>query len=393
MIKIFQYADFNFDVGAYQRIRKTIALRLDPMKFQTIAFGRNHGYPRHVRTISPYVRSKGFRRVCRMIGRTINFTKGHIRGSTLILDNLKSNLPSYPYSSTLDLIPVVLKNEHLANINIFHSITFPVCILLLSFLKTRNPDVKHILTVHLFHQNPFGRRMQRHEPYFTATKILARSAHIVTAVSEHTKRQVENAFNVDCQVIHDGVDTTFFKPKEHKTPSERLKILYLGRLEVRKRPHYVARLAKIFPQCDFIIHGKAGYPMLWQESEKVSNLTINTHVVSFEDLREIYRNSDIFLFPSIHEGLPNVVLEAMASGLPVICSNAISLPEMVDHGKNGFLCNNLREFKDNLQYLIQDESLRKKFSENSRKKALSFDWSRIVPQWEKLYEEVVSSYY
>jgi len=127
-----------------------------------------------------------------------------------------------------------------------------------------------------------------------------------------------------------------------------------------------------------------------KEKNELKNLWLDTSSLSAEGMRELYRMADMFMFPSIHEGLPNAVLEAMASGLPILASNATSHSELVKHGVNGFLCRNLEQFKEYLKYLIEDENLRKNFAVKSRKKALSFDWNVIIPQWEKLYQRVLS---
>lgn len=60
---------------------------------------------------------------------------------------------------------------------------------------------------------------------------------------------------------------------------------------------------------------------------------------SYDRIEEIYRSSDVFCLPSLYEGYPNVVVEAMASGLPVICSNCYENPYIVEDGVNGFLFN------------------------------------------------------
>ena len=59
------------------------------------------------------------------------------------------------------------------------------------------------------------------------------------------------------------------------------------------------------------------------------------------DIEEKYRNSDVFCLPSIYEGFPNVLCEAMSCGLPVLCSNVCDNPMIVENNKNGLLFNPL----------------------------------------------------
>lgn len=86
-----------------------------------------------------------------------------------------------------------------------------------------------------------------------------------------------------------------------------------------------------------------------------------------EELAEIYRASDMFVFPSRNEGLGNVILEAMACGLPVIVSQLPVLEKVVTHGENGFLIpvNDVSGLKDTILTLISEPSLAQKIGQNA----------------------------
>lgn len=233
--------------------------------------------------------------------------------------------------------------------------------------------------VHTFHGVPiFDQKC-----YFSG-KILSRKADVVISVSKYCALLVKRCYGVDSKIIYNGVDTNFFRPQIHH--NSRLKILFVGRFRKIKRPWYVIKLAKEFPQCDFLIYG-LDYPlgpMLKQISRNLRNVKINPFT-SHEKLRYVYSNSDIFFYPSIYEGFSLSVLEAAASGLPIVCSNAASLPEFVEHGEEGFLFNNYKEAKTALSYLIEDESARREMGKNSRSLSFDFDWSKIAEQYEQLY--------
>jgi len=211
-------------------------------------------------------------------------------------------------------------------------------------------------------------------------------ADVVRAVSKSTAQIAERQYNVDSIVIHDGIDTRVFKPKKHY--NERLQILFAGRYVEFKHPHYVIKLARYFPQCDFVLYGSGDLRnSLVAGASKLKNVKVNSPV-PHQRMPSIYANSDIFLFPSVREGWSTVVLEAFACGLPVVCFNTSSLPELVQHGKSGLLANDLREMREHLEHLIEDEEDRRRFSRGARERALEFEWDIIARKWAKLFEQV-----
>jgi glycosyltransferase involved in cell wall biosynthesis len=262
---------------------------------------------------------------------------------------------------------------------IIHTIADPPALPLRWIRRMSDFNGKHIVTIHGM---PFNRKQN-----YVVGKLLCKDADAVISVSKHTAQDVKKYYNVDSRVIYNGVDTKFFVPKEHH--NNRLKILFVGRFRKIKRPWYIIKLAKEFPQCDFYLFGNPHPlgPILEKMSSGLKNVFIKGFI-SHKMLKEIYCCSDVFLFPSVSEGCPLSVLEAMASGLPIICSNSSSLPEIVENGKEGLLFNDYKEAKENLSYLIEDENIRKTFSKNAREKALKFDWDIIAKQYSVLYEEI-----
>jgi phosphatidylinositol alpha 1,6-mannosyltransferase len=97
------------------------------------------------------------------------------------------------------------------------------------------------------------------------------------------------------------------------------------------------------------------------------------------DLAVWYASSDVFVFPSTTETLGNVVLEAMASGLPPVVVNRGGPPELVEHGRTGFVArgNDPADLADALQPLLEDAALRRSVGEAARAAALEYDWDRI----------------
>ena len=101
--------------------------------------------------------------------------------------------------------------------------------------------------------------------------------------------------------------------------------------------------------------------------------------------------ADVFVSSSLYEGFPNVVLEAMVAGLPVIASKVGGLPEIIKDGENGFLVEpkNPELITEKVLLLLGDEELRKRISRNNRKKAKGYSWESVVERLEEVYRSLL----
>lgn len=177
----------------------------------------------------------------------------------------------------------------------------------------------------------------------SALKEIARQADTVTAVSEHTAETVRKHLGIDPKVIYNGVDTEWFHP-HYDRPAlfddyglKEPVFLYVGSMEQRKRPGHVLAAAEAIPEGSFLLIGDG--PMLDDLRERagdLNNVLLPGRIAKYK-LPAIYANARALVFPTVREGCPNVVLESMASGTPVIGYRATSMPELVDHGESGLL--------------------------------------------------------
>jgi len=259
----------------------------------------------------------------------------------------------------------------------------PSDFILSSLCKIKDPRIKQVVHTTFSTSRVDGGTLWN---YLSGISMY-KEADVIVAVSDYVKRSLKKYHSIESQVIYNGVDTEFFHPEPHH--NERIRVLYVGRLQYFKRPLYITKLAKDFPQLDFSIYGDGPLkPKLEGVSHNLKNFTIHSFT-PHEKLKHVYSNSDIFLFPSIFEGFSCSMLEAAASGLPIIASNAASMPEFIEHGREGFLFRNYEQAKKFLSYLIDDENTRKDFSNHARIKSLKFDWKVIATQYSNLYKRLV----
>jgi sugar transferase (PEP-CTERM/EpsH1 system associated) len=111
------------------------------------------------------------------------------------------------------------------------------------------------------------------------------------------------------------------------------------------------------------------------------------------DIPELLRCFDIFVQTSIFEGMSNTILEAMASGLPIVATDTGGNPEVVSNGENGVLVpvGGVRELSVALQRYLSDPMLRKKHGSNSRARSVDcFDLSLMAARYAAMYETLAS---
>jgi len=202
--------------------------------------------------------------------------------------------------------------------------------------KLRNRNVAHVHTFRV-DVDPDGKF---NTSVFTE---LARQADTVTAVSEHTAKTVREHVGIDPKVIYNGVDTEWFHP-HYDRPAlfdeyelDEPVFLYVGSMEQRKQPDHVLAAAEATPEGSFLLIGDG--PMLDDLRGRAGNLdnVLLPGRIAKDRLPAIYANARALVFPTVREGCPNVVLESMAAGTPVIGYRATSMPELVDHGETGLL--------------------------------------------------------
>jgi glycosyltransferase involved in cell wall biosynthesis len=101
------------------------------------------------------------------------------------------------------------------------------------------------------------------------------------------------------------------------------------------------------------------------------------------------RISDIFVLPSLSEGFPNVILEAMAAGLPIVTTNFEGSSEIVEDGVNGFIVQtkNPKALADSIAEILDDFNVKQSMSARNREAVAKYDWGNIIIHLEKIYDQ------
>jgi glycosyltransferase involved in cell wall biosynthesis len=122
--------------------------------------------------------------------------------------------------------------------------------------------------------------------------------------------------------------------------------------------------------------------------------TVFTGYLRGDALSRAYASSDVFLFPSDTETFGNVTLEAMASGLPTVCADAVGSRDLVTDGTTGFLCppGDANAFADAVQRLVTDAETRQDMAAAALERAQAFAWDAILARMNDYYDEVLAAH-
>jgi len=207
-------------------------------------------------------------------------------------------------------------------------------------------------------------------------------------------------------VICSGIELNKFKDlplnekqnlkKELGIPENSLIVGTLGRLVPVKGPEFLVEAAKHiiskYPDTFFVFTGD-GYlrPDL---KKKALNFGLKENIIFLgwrDDGAKILSLYDVFILPSLNEGMGRVLVEAMALGKPIVASRIGGIPDLVTHGKNGFLVppKDPEELAKYIQILIEDREKREKMGLSGKKIAMHFSAENMVEKIEKLYKELL----
>lgn len=140
-------------------------------------------------------------------------------------------------------------------------------------------------------------------------------------------------------VVTPGVDTDFFSPRPTPREDSLFRVCFVGRVELAKGAGYLLQAWKrlALKDAELLLVGEVKPEMnsLVRKHADASVRMIGYAVPP--RLADLYRNSDVFVFPSVNEGLAQVLFEAMASGLPIVASDYSGADDLITDGKEGFI--------------------------------------------------------
>lgn len=270
-------------------------------------------------------------------------------------------------------------------------------------LKKQGKDIPFITTLHGTDITLVG----KDSTYGCVVTFSINESDAITAVSENLKEETLKSFAIekDIHVIPNFVDAQRF----HKTNKEHFKKMLapdgeriLAHVSNFRKVKRVDDVIKIFEKVRSKIPSKLlmiGDGPERQHAEDLCRKLGTCNDIRFlgkqDQMEEILNITDLFLLPSQYESFGLAALEAMACGVPVISSNAGGLPEINVEGKTGYLADvgDIETMAARALDILEDDERLLQFKQRALEHANEFSISRIVPQYEALYEKVAAMRY
>ena len=314
-------------------------------------------------------------------------------GAYIVHSQLEQALANYsicPISSLRSIYPPLIRRSNY-EVDIVHTVPE------YGRIYKRNSSTKLVVTFHnyfwdgsyiensSFLKGLFYRYIQSKEVALAIEK-----ADVVTTVSNFTRGLILDQYpGLEVKVIYNGVDLKQFKLPNEEVERKCIYVLFSGNPTKRKGLYVLQDLSKrVSSNIKFIITGGLRKNTMNLKGSNVELLGNIAH----EEMPELYQRADVLLLPSAREGLSLSVIEAMASGLPVLSFDSSSMSELIVDGKGGYLCpkNNLSCLIDSLQALAENPALRKNMGDFNRSRAIEhFSMIDMINSYKRMFDGIL----
>lgn len=242
--------------------------------------------------------------------------------------------------------------------------------------------------------------------YYPVERLLAHDTDVLITINREDYQRAKK-FDADkvCYVPGVGIDLMKFRATdamrhdcrsrvsdELGIPKDATILLSVGEVNKNKNHHSVINALERLHNRNiyYVICGRG--PLSDAHQALAKQLGVNDQVVLTgycNDVADFYMAADVFVFPSLREGLPVAVMEAMACGLPVICSPIRGNVDLVEDGKSGLLVDPTPEkLSDAIEKLCSDSQLRHQLGMAAQERSRRFDLNSVKEEIRLLYEEV-----
>ena len=265
------------------------------------------------------------------------------------------------------------------------------------YLKKKAPNIVRILDVSIAPrpymkkiyqkeiQNSGNNDLKKENEYLWQPKHLARiqseidDADYFLAASQFVKEGLIQCGAKEDQIklIPYGANVISNIEKENGKENAKCKFLFVGQVNYRKGiPYLLDVISEMGDTAELTVVG-AYNPDDWFVKKYKDAVNIHfTGLVTFDKMQKIYEQSDVFIIPSFAEGMAQVGIEAMACGMPIICTFNSGVSDLVEEGKSGFIipCGDKEALKSRMTWFLENKLKIYEMGRYARNKAIQYTW-------------------
>lgn len=337
---------------------------------------------------------------------TLNTTRGkcvedfdgfHVYRSKVIDLTRVSGIQSAFSTDTIRLILTISRREH---VDVIHANNLYFITTLAACLSKRMLSKPLVTTLQVGSTS----ELEGAERYFAEIyerslgKWVLKEADHIIAVSQAVMLYARSlgVATSRVSVVENSVDLRGYNGTESRmNPNGTVRVAFVGRLIKNKGPQYLVEAAPAIlresPNIEFLIVGEG--PMLYELRERLAQLGILDHFRFLGYHAHFLTQCDILVRPSLTEGMPLTVMEAMACGVPTVASDVGGTREILFHGETGYLINpkNVEQLGRYVSRLANDPALRRRMGQRAKAYSESRpSWRDVALRTTEIYESVVS---
>ncbi|MCI7495913.1 MAG: glycosyltransferase [Prevotella sp.] len=234
--------------------------------------------------------------------------------------------------------------------------------------------------------------------YSKRVLLAARQSSVIFSASSNSQRSFKKYMNIDSPLLNETGCYVQDHPIVDKTDKETFDVLWVGKMDFRKQLALALQTVAKSENNKLRLHimggGDAESYQSLAKSYGIADKCIWHGAVSHDEVQDIMQKSDIFLFTSVAEGTPHVVLEAISNNLPVVCFDTCGQGDAVNDkvGRKiplSFPCQSVSDFAKLLNELEDNRSLLKQLSENCKERQQELSWEEKAKTMMEWYEKIL----
>ncbi len=240
----------------------------------------------------------------------------------------------------------------------------------------------------MFYRRAFLRRMY--------SQTLKRAARVIVSLDD-ALRYLPAFVRSKATTICHGIDIGLFFPRESEAMDCKFRVIFLGRLVPGKGASITIRAVSLaksrIPNISLCIVGEGPQRSELEELVRTEGLADSVRFLGFVEHNQVpklLRESDVLCCPSLADASPTVLLEGMASGLPIVATGIGGIPEILDQGRSGILVrpNDPGQICEAFVRLFEDPDLLRELGRNARTEAeRNFDWDVVAQRVFEVYRD------